>query len=221
MIEAAIFDMDGLLIESDPFWIQVKKNVFSSMGIEISDYENAKVTGMRIDEVVHHIFEQNHITTHTPRDVITTIEDNVRALIKEKGSLKPGVLHTLTQLKEHRIPMALATSSSPQIIQTVLERFDIKKFFRVIHSAEKELHGKPHPAVFLSAAEKLNISPEFCLVFEDSPPGIIAAKAARMKCVAVPNPFVKGNPDFCIADIIYSSLESFQFDDLKKLNTNT
>jgi sugar-phosphatase len=217
MVHAAIFDMDGLLIESDPFWIAVKKNVFHSIGIDIPDYENAKTTGMRLDEVVHMVFERHHVTTHSPREVMDKIEQKVIDLIAKKGELKPGVLHALTILKDHRVPMALATSSSPSIIQAVLEKTDIKKFFRVIHSADKELHGKPHPAVFLSAAEKLNISQEACVVFEDSPPGVIAAKAARMKCIAVPNPYIKGDRDFCIADKIYSTLESFTYDDLADL----
>ncbi len=105
--------------------------------------------------------------------------------------------------------IAIASSSEYSIIQEVVERLDIEKYFPIIHSAEEEQYGKPHPAVYLSACKKIGVIPEECITFEDSLNGVISAKSAKITCIAVPEDVNKGNPKFAIADIILDSLEDF------------
>lgn len=99
----------------------------------------------------------------------------------------------------------------------VLDRILIERYVKIICSAENERFGKPHPGVYLTAANKLGVRPEDCLVFEDTINGLVAAKAARMKCVAVPNEFNKGDRRFCLADITNPSLKNFCLEHLKNL----
>jgi sugar-phosphatase len=118
----------------------------------------------------------------------------------------PGVIETLEFFRQRNIPMAVASSSAPELIKLVLEHFDIMKYFKFYHSAKFEKHGKPYPDVFLTAAKMFGLKPQYCLVFEDSYNGILAAKRAGMKVVAVPYPENLNNPDFKIADLIIPSL---------------
>ncbi len=105
--------------------------------------------------------------------------------------------------------MALASASYFKLINATLNKLELRDQFNVIHSAEIEPYGKPHPGIFLTTAKNLGVDPEFCLVFEDSLNGVIAAKAARMKCVCVPDPAFRNDTRFSIADIILNSLEEW------------
>ena len=102
--------------------------------------------------------------------------------------------------------MALASSTPHRLIRTVLDHIGLSHSFEVISSAEDERYGKPHPAVFLTAADALAVPPERCLVFEDSPAGVLAAKAAKMRCIAVPEESERASPLIAIADLVLDSL---------------
>jgi sugar-phosphatase len=116
-----------------------------------------------------------------------------------------------------RGPIALASSTPHRLIHVVLEQIGLEGAFDVICSAEDEHYGKPHPAVFLSAASALRTSPERCCVFEDSPAGVLAAKAARMLCVAVPEASEASSAIIGIADVIVDSLEDLDLEALDQL----
>ena len=122
----------------------------------------------------------------------------------------PGVHETLEALAAAGYPLAIASSSSSEIIAAVLETLDIGGYFRVTQSAEHEPFGKPHPGVYIEAARRLGIEPWRCLAFEDSPNGVIAAKAARMTCIAVPDRALAADRRFGAADLVLSSLTEFQ-----------
>jgi len=124
----------------------------------------------------------------------------------------------LDLLEGKNVKIALASSSAYSIIDTVLNRLGIKEVFEEIYSAAEEEYGKPHPGVYLTTAKKLQIKPQECLVLEDSLNGVIAAKAAQMKCVAIPELFPDYHPKYIIADLVMKSLSEVNNDIWDKIN---
>lgn len=210
-IEAVIFDMDGLLIDSEPLWRKAIIQNFQTLGIELTEDDCKKTMGYRLEEVVIYwrtIFKWESVSNE---HVVKSIIQTVKQLVLEEAQMLPGAKRTLDMLKDN-YPLALASSSSMELINAFLERYDLHEYFKEIHSAEHEKYGKPHPGVFLSAAQSLGVQPESCLVFEDSFHGLIAAKAACMKCIAVPDIENKGDKRFFAADLILDSLEDFNLE---------
>ncbi len=214
MIEAVIFDMDGLLIDSEPLWQEAEMQAFKKVNISLTRENCSETTGFRTDEVVDYWFRKRPWKGMSKSDMVEEITGDVIQLIKEKGNLKPGVQNTLDLIGDNGLRSALATSSNYRIIRAVLDKFNLNPAFEVIHSAQDETYGKPHPGVYLTASQKLKVYPENCLALEDSLAGVIAAKAAKMFCIAVPE-----RPDkrFVLADIQLSSLEEFNSDILRQI----
>ena len=167
-IEAVIFDMDGLIIDSEPLWRKAEIRAFKDIGFDFTEEMCIQTMGMRIDEVVHYWWKKLKWEKPSEKDVVDSIQSKMIDLIQKDGTLLPGVLDALKLLKEKNIPIALASSSAMILIKAVIESLDIKDYFNVIHSAEKEPAGKPDPAVFLTAARMLEIEAKKCLVLEDS-----------------------------------------------------
>jgi sugar-phosphatase len=138
--------------------------------------------------------------------VAATVVDRVIALVLDKGELKPGAEHAIDLCAGRGLPLAVASSSPYRLIDAALAHFDLRRRFSLIHSAQDEAYGKPHPAVFLTAATKLGAAPRRCLVWEDAPAGVLAAKAASMGCVAVPERAERHRPEFGLADAVLDSL---------------
>ena len=185
-IEAVIFDMDGLIIDSEPLWRKAEIQAFKDIGFQFTEEMCIQTMGMRIDEVVHYWWKKLKWEKPSEKDVINSIQSKMIDLIQKDGALLPGVLDALKLLKEKKIPIALASSSAMILIKAVVESLDIKDYFNVIHSAEKEPAGKPDPAVFLTAARMLEIEPKKCLVLEDSKAGMEAGLNANMKTIVIP-----------------------------------
>lgn len=210
MIKAVIYDMDGLLIDSEPLWEEIEYKIFRDMlGVPITKENHTLTRGMRVNEIVAfwHNFHPWH--SHSLQEIETLVVEEVVRAVNEKGQALPGVAENITLFKRLKIPVAIASSSYMSIIDAVMDKLNLRPHINVIHSAEHEKYGKPHPAVFLTAAEKLGVKPENCLVFEDAPNGVLAAKAAKMRCVAVPNEDVRRDKRFIIADLVLNSLSEF------------
>lgn len=205
--KAVIFDMDGLLIDSEPYWKMAEKKVFGSLGLNLTDTLLQQVMGFRLNEVVKYWYDYqpwpNPDLFQTEKDVLHT----VKQLILDHAEAMPGVYGLLDELAQKNVKLAIASSSSMSLIQAVVQKLDIENYFEVLWSAEYESFGKPHPGIFLSTANKLGVSPSECWVLEDSINGVIATKAARMKCLAVPDPSQLNDPRFAIADEVIPSLE--------------
>ena len=132
-----------------------------------------------------------------------TIVDRVIELILAKGQLKPGAEHAIDLCARRAAsPLAVASSSEYRLIDAALDHFDLRDRFALVHSAEDEAYGKPHPAVFLTTAAELGAPPRRCLVWEDAPAGVLAAKAASMACIAVPEDGEGHHPAFGLADLV-------------------
>ncbi len=204
--EAVIFDMDGVLIDSEPLWKIAMDTVFSELGSTLQKSDFQKTVGLRIDEVIHfwNLHESWGIVNEEAiqEKIISKMED----LIAANAKPLTGVLETLTFLKSKGLKIGLATSSSSRLIRIVLKELVISDFFDFTHSAETEDYGKPHPAVYLTVAKKLAIHPTKCLVIEDSFNGVISGLAAKMKVVCIPEKTHFPNPKLALADFQFESM---------------
>ncbi len=208
MPKAFVFDMDGVIIDSEPLWRRAMVKVFNTDGLPVSEIDCAQTTGMRIDEVIK-IWNKKHPFTDNELKVEQNIEEELCKLIRAEGKAMPGFMRVIELLKKENKKIGLATSSSKILVDCVLETLNVKSFFHHTQSAQDLLYGKPHPEVFLLSAKCLDVRPNECVVIEDSVNGIISAKAAGMKVIAVPEGHNHGNPKFTIADLILNSLEEF------------
>jgi len=209
MIRAVIFDMDGVLVDSEPLWQQAIIDSFHSIGIPLSQQEAVQSQGMRVDALVAILHQRYEWKSPSQHDVTHLILDTVVALINEQGKAKAGAQSALAFVSGKVDLLGLASSSPRQVIQAVINRLDLADTFDIIHSAEHEPYGKPHPAVYLTAADKLNVPPADCLAGEDSFSGLLSASAAGMTCVCVPDPAFQGDPRLALADVVIPTLEAF------------
>lgn len=208
-MKAAIFDMDGLLIDSEPLWQEAEISVFRSVGVPLTRELCRETVGVRLDEVVRHWYDRYPWQGESLEAVETQVLEQVSRLIVDRGEPMPGVRETIQILIAANYTLAVASSSSMQLIRVALETIGLIKDFSVLHSAEVEAEGKPHPAVYLSAMSRLGVDPNNCIAFEDSAPGVRAAKSAGAWVIAVPDPADISNPAFACADVVLSSLTNF------------
>lgn len=217
MIKAVIFDMDGLLINSEPFWQESETKVFTSLGLSVNKKMFEQFMGKRIDEVVDAMYKMTPWNHVSKEQVVEDIVENVIRLVIEKGEALCGVYETLSNFKNSPYKIGLASSSKMKIISAVLEKLQIKEYFEVVHSAEFEEYGKPHPQTFISTAKMLGVHPDECLVFEDSLNGVISALAAGMKCIAIPEKEANNLNKFIIATRTLGDLTEFNIRLIKSL----
>ena len=215
-LAAVIFDMDGVLIDSEPLWRIAEVEGVAAAGVWISEKDAEATTGLRTDEVVEYWFARYPWTDPSKKEIEARIISRLIALVRERGEPKPGAYEALALL-EGRYPLAVASSSASEIIAAVLETMGIGRYFAVTQSAEHEPFGKPHPGVYIETARRLGVEPWRCLAIEDSPNGVIAAKAARMRCIAVPDPALADDRRFAAADLILPSLAEFRLEILDKV----
>jgi HAD superfamily hydrolase (TIGR01509 family) len=207
--EAVLFDMDGVLIDSEPLWKVAMHEVFTNLGSKLTKEDFQKTVGLRLDEVIAFWHHHEGWNEAAPREIEWNIVHRMCELIRQNPHPLVGVNETLSYLSSQNKKIGLATSSYELLIDTVVKELKIAEYFDVTHSAEKEAYGKPHPAVYLSAANKLNISPQKCLVIEDSLNGIISAKAARMKVVCIPEKSHFPEPKLVLADYQFDTMKDF------------
>jgi HAD superfamily hydrolase (TIGR01509 family) len=209
MIKAIIFDMDGLLVDSEPYWKIAEKLCFGKLGLTLTDELLRQVMGFRLNEVVEHWYNYQPWGEKNFEAVEADVLETVKQLIADNANALPGVVDTLKLCKANGYKIALASSSAMSLINVVVDKLNILQYFDLLVSAENEPYGKPHPSVFLTTANQLNVLPTECLVFEDSVNGMVAAKAARMKCIVVPEAEKQNEPYWHLANHKLKSLEGF------------
>ncbi len=207
MIDTLLFDMDGLMVDSEPFWKIAEKQVFGDLGLNLNDELLRQVMGFRLNEVVQHWYNYQAWPNPNFEETEKNIMDCMVEFMQTEALALPGLYIALDYAINKGYKLAVASSSSMRLIEAVVIKLGVKEHFKVLHSAEFESYGKPHPAIFLTAANKLSSNPNQCLVLEDSVNGVIAAKAAKMSCVAIPETEKINDPKFSIADYQLKSLE--------------
>jgi len=214
-MKAAIFDMDGLLIDSEPLWQEAEITVFRSVGVTLTRELCRETVGVRLDGVVRHWYEKSPWQGESLEAVEARILDVVSRLVVERGKPMPGVKETIDILSAAKYELAVASSSPMQLIRTALEKLGMIDYFSALHSADAEDEGKPNPAVYISAMSRLGVEPNNCIAFEDSAIGVRAAKSAGAWVIAVPDPTDASNPGFANADVVLSSLADFSLDQVR------
>ena len=209
MVKAIIFDMDGLLVDSEPYWKIAEKICFGKLGLQLDDELLRQVMGFRLSEVVEHWYNYQAWGEKNFEAVEADVLSTVKQLIQENANALPGVIQTLELCKTNGFKIALASSSAMSLIDVVVDKLNIRHYFDLLVSAEFEPYGKPHPSVFLTTAKQLNVLSTECLVFEDSVNGMIAAKAARMQCIVVPEAEKQHEAYWKLANHHLSSLANF------------
>jgi len=208
-LRATLFDMDGLLIDSEILWHEAELEIFGGLGVPLADSSERSTKGLFVAEVVEYWFGRYPWRGPSTGDVVEQLLNRVGDLIEEKGVLLPGAERAIA-LATERGPVALASSTPLALIERSLTHFGLRDAFASLHSAEFEPFGKPHPGVFLTAAAAVGTAPTQCLVFEDSAAGVLAAKAGRMTVVAVPTAEDRHLPAFGLADEVLASLADLQ-----------
>jgi HAD superfamily hydrolase (TIGR01509 family) len=209
MMQAVIFDMDGVLIDSEPMWKEAEKQVFSSVGVDVRGELSAHTALMTTKEVTQFWYKHYPWTVKSLEQVENEVIDHVEALISEKGAQMEGVKKTLDFFQSKNFKIGLSTNSASRLISVVFNNLGISHFFDAISSSEHEEKGKPHPAVYLSTARKLQVIPSKCIAFEDSISGIIAAKKANIKTVAVPASHAFSNEAFEMSHLKLRRMSDF------------
>jgi sugar-phosphatase len=218
-LTTVIFDIDGLLVDSEPLWNESATEVFGSYGIRLTEEQYKTTTGLRTKEFVQWWFGQYGINAKEPERAEKKIVETVLDKIAQKGKIMPGVPYIFDFFQRKQFKIGLATSSPPELIDLVVEMAGIRDFLQATASAAHLLYGKPHPQVYLNCARELNSEPVACICFEDSFNGLIAAKAARMKCVIVPHATQQKEEKWAAADLKLSSLQNFGELHFNLLNT--
>lgn len=215
---AAIFDMDGLLLDTEPLWGESMLEVANKHEVNIRSDFFKYTTGLRINEVT--AFWQYKFgwkSGISPDNMANEIVENIIERSILKGRVMPGVINLLEDLKSNHVPLGVATSSPSVMMHTLLEHFNLKSYFNALVSAEYVGYGKPHPAVYIKCADEIGIEPFKCVAFEDSINGMVAAKAARMQVVVVPDEYNFDKEGYGLADLKIQSLRFFSYNDYLKM----
>jgi len=184
---ALIFDMDGVIADSEPIHIRTERETFLPYGISLSDDELCSFVGSNLQVVVKTVVARYRIRVDADR----LFKDHKASLLKNmQDGLQPidGSLDLIRALSGTAVPLAVASSSFMDLIRLVLRKFQIESCFHSVVCGDDVHRSKPHPDIFLETARRLGLPPEECLVIEDSTNGIKAAKAARMACIGLRSP---------------------------------
>ncbi|MBZ0281823.1 MAG: HAD family phosphatase [Anaerolineae bacterium] len=204
--KAIIFDMDGLLVDSEPVWEEAENSVLASYGKTHTPDGRQQLIGLRMDEFLDKMRAIYGIQA-SAEALYDDVLERMLALIPTRVRPQPGAAEMLHYVANSGFPAAIASSSPSLIIEAVVKSQGWADLLPVRCSAQTVARGKPAPDVYLKAADVLGISPEHCLALEDSPNGARAAVAAGMTCYAVPDPSHSGPEAFLgITDNVFESL---------------
>ncbi|MFB6180943.1 MAG: HAD family hydrolase [Candidatus Nanohalobium sp.] len=184
MVEAFIFDMDGVIVDSEDYWEDSAEDLIKELGAP-EDFDFSDLTGMAIDDIYEEIVPQldEEITSE---EFSQAFDKQAEQLYREKVELRPSLRKALETLRLSDVDVGLCSSSPKSWIKIVLNRFELEKFFdAVISSEDIPVKSKPDPDIYEYAAERLDTAPEQCIVVEDSENGVEAAERAGMNCIAI------------------------------------
>jgi sugar-phosphatase len=234
-VEAAVLDMDGVLIDTEPVWRAAQSDVFAGFGVALSEGDLLDSTGQPIEELIP-VWRRRPVAGGelavradpgltdpgradpglTDTEIADRIIDQVIAYVKARGQPMPGVTAAIALFERCGLRLAIASSSPLRLIDAVCDRLGLTRI-EVRCSAMDEARGKPAPDVYLAAARRLGVAAASCLALEDSPAGIASARSAGMRCVAVPDPLLAADPRYREADLVLESLTRLDEAALRRL----
>ncbi len=217
MIKAVVFDMDGLMIDSQPYWHEAQVEFFSQLGTPIAEQDMVDTTGMRIDQIVKIYFAESPWTEDRYQQACDQMLDYVLESIRKHKPAMPGLNHAIEVCRQEGVQLAIASSSPMSLIDATIDVLKLDGIFSVKSSGADLRYGKPHPEVYLNACDELNIEPQHCLALEDSFVGLLSAKSAQMKTIVVPEPSFAKEKHFAIADFQLASLNDLTPDMVQSL----
>jgi len=215
MIRAVIFDMDGVMIDSEPLWEKAERILLARRGIDYNPTYRDKIVGLNQKDSGRLLKE----TFNLPETIEELLAERINLIVRiyeEELELIPSLKTILKELKKSGFLLALASSSPLRVINLVLNRFSLNQFFSVVVSGESVEFGKPHPDIYLYTAKKLGVEPEECVVIEDSINGVKSAKSAGMLCIAIPDKRLN-QKEFQLADLVIDRLDKISVQLIKNL----
>lgn len=201
MFKAALIDMDGFLINSEHLYLEANQIYFKQFNFEFTEELHRQGTGKKFNKWITTVFP----TDKSGEEILKERNVVFMELVREKLELLDGARELLILLRKN-FKTALVTSTERGYVDVVFEKTKIGEFFDILITGDMVSQGKPDPECYLIAAQKLGVSVEECVVFEDAPSGILSGKNARMKVIAVPSPYVKGDDAFQKADVVVDTL---------------
>jgi HAD superfamily hydrolase (TIGR01509 family) len=206
VVKAVVFDLDGLLLDSEPAWDEARRQVTGEHGGRWADQATLDMMGMSSPEWSRYLHQRLGVPL-APEEIAARVVERMQALYRRHLPLVPGARPAVERLAR-RWPLAMASSSNRPVIDLALSLAGLARFFRATVSSEEVARGKPAPDVYLEAARRLGIDPAHCVAIEDSGSGILAARAAGMRVVAVPNrAFSPGEEALDAADQVVQTLD--------------
>ncbi|PYE43255.1 HAD family phosphatase [Paenibacillus barcinonensis] len=206
-IQAVIFDMDGVLIDSEPIYFEIERSSFHHFGADVTIQEHHSFVGVTLESMWQQVIDKYQVNTPLEEILVYHQQQVMEQMLAHPGlTPMPGVERWVQWLHEQRIPIAVASSSPRALIDLIMDKTGLAPYFEVRMTGEEVEHGKPAPDIFIAAAKQIGISPANCLVIEDSRNGVQAAKSASMRCIGYRNPG-SGNQNLSQADLQVSSYD--------------
>ncbi len=211
MIKAVIFDMDGVIVDSEPIHFEVDKRVLKKCGLIINNEVLNPYVGVTNPEMWKDLKEKYDLTLSVEELLKSQSELKIEVFNESNIEAIGGIKELLNELMQNEISTAVASSSPRSFIDAILEKIGITEYFSVILSGEEVQRGKPNPDIFLKTAEMLKVNPKECVVIEDSSAGVKAALSAGMKCIGFNN-LNSGSQDLSSASAIVDSIRKIDYD---------
>lgn len=202
--DAVVFDMDGLLLETEELWLVAEAELFSRHGVEFTLADKLAVMGTSSDTTARHFAQRLNWPFERRFELTDESLALMHALVRHQVGTRPGAIELLTGLRATGVPLGLASNSPRFLMDDALATAGLTEAFETTVSSDDVVHPKPAPDIYLEACRRLGVPPAMALALEDSLPGITAAKAAGLTCYAVPQ---LAETDVSAADRILASLE--------------
>jgi HAD superfamily hydrolase (TIGR01509 family) len=218
MLEAVIFDMDGVIIDSEPINFAVEQEIFLDLGICLTEEEHQSYVGTT-GEAMWASIKRNHGLSQSVEELHTLSRKHYLQAMRSIRNIEPipGVVELIDDIRSHGLPTVVASSSSPENIDHVLNTLGMRHLFEAVIDGIQVQNSKPSPDIFLRAAASINKDPLQCLVIEDSQVGVTAAKKAGMSCIGYWN-VSSGNQNLSNADVVVQTLTTLNYAKLVQIH---